>query len=288
MSKEQKPSGMRAAIIGLIGTLLTVCGGVTGALVTNAATIYSLEMESKRVDLKNYEGDKTLKVNAGETFITRKEAAALDPADYYVNLEQAFVMHRPLDGWDEMEAMTLGEQLAEENVNCLAMCNEAVYRLRYGEPIMVVSDRASTINGDPIAEELLEASELLYGPPPWNIPYYNQLILNIFDRKAVQGLGIESLPDLLILMTSSYLERITMLVAPEGSHFAIVQSTSTYGGIRVDGQEAQMTVDSWLYLAEAKDAFYMIEIRYTAQSGESIQVWDDLQYYIDQFRVIQD
>jgi hypothetical protein len=48
-----------------------------------------------------------------------------------------------------------------------------------------------------------------------------------------------------------------------------------------------MTIDDWLLFAETDTAFYTVEIRYTPQSGQPIQVWDDLQLYIDQFRVIQ-
>ena len=48
-----------------------------------------------------------------------------------------------------------------------------------------------------------------------------------------------------------------------------------------------MAFDSWFLVAEADDAFYTLEITYTPQSGQPIQVWDDLQLYISQFRVIQ-
>ena len=48
-----------------------------------------------------------------------------------------------------------------------------------------------------------------------------------------------------------------------------------------------MTIDNWFLFAEADNAYYTIEIRYTPQSGQPLQVWDDLQQYIDQFRVVQ-
>jgi hypothetical protein len=130
-------------------------------------------------------------------------------------------------------------------------------------------------------------SEKLYGPPPWKLPYYSQMTLNIFEKSEVQPLGIHTLPDLILLTTRYSTGKVNRIVAPSGSHFAIVQLSSTYEGIRFAGEPATMTIENWLLFSETDRAFYTVDIRYTPQSGQSIQVWDDLQLYIDQFRVIQ-
>jgi hypothetical protein len=113
------------------------------------------------------------------------------------------------------------------------------------------------------------------------------MILNIFYKSEVQTLGIRTLPDMILLMARFASGQVNRVVAQEGSHFAIVQRSSTYEGIRLGGEVATMTMDNWLLFAEADNAFYTVEIRYSPQSGQPIQVWDDLQMYIDQFRVIQ-
>lgn len=51
MMQKQKSSSVRAAVIGLIGTLLTVCGGLTGAGVSAAVTVYRVEREVQQVAL---------------------------------------------------------------------------------------------------------------------------------------------------------------------------------------------------------------------------------------------
>jgi hypothetical protein len=186
-----------------------------------------------------------------------------------------------------MEEMTVQEQLAEENVTCQAVCDQPVFRIRYGEPLEIESDRETTVNGHLIPDEMLKMSETLYGPPPWKLPYYSQMILNVFEKREVEKLGIHSLPDMILLMTRYSVGRINRVIAQADSHFAIVQLSSTYGGIRVDGEPVSMTFDNWLLFAEGDKAFYTVEIRYTPQSGQPLQVWDDLQLYIDQFRVIQ-
>jgi hypothetical protein len=183
--------------------------------------------------------------------------------------------------------MTVQEQLAEDNVTCQSVCDQPVFRIRYGEPIEIESDRGTTVNGHLIPAEMLDLSERLYGPPPWKLPYYNQMVLNIFYKSEVQTLGIRTLPDMILLMARFATGQVNRVVAQEGSHFAIVQRSSIYESIRLDGEAATMTIDNWLLFAEADNAFYTVEIRYSPQSGQPIQVWDDLQMYIDQFRVIQ-
>ncbi|MFA5874563.1 MAG: hypothetical protein WC832_11420 [Anaerolineales bacterium] len=287
MAEVHKSTVFQTALIGLVGTILTTCGGISGALVTSAVTVYQVQRQNQQVALPASGGGETLSVDTGTIFITRQEAAALDPATYYANLEQGFVLHRPLPGWDDMEEMTVQEQLAEDNVTCLVVCDQPVFRIRYGEPIEIESDRATTVNGHIIPEELLKLSEMLYGPPPWKLPYYSQMILNVFEKSEVQTLGIHTLPDMILLMMRYSAGRINRVIAQADSHFAIVQLSSTYEGIRVGGEPATMTIDNWLLFAEADTAFYTVEIRYTPQSGQPLQVWDDLQLYIDQFRVIQ-
>jgi hypothetical protein len=287
MAEQQKSPVFRTALIGLLGTVLTVCGGLGGALVTSAVTIYQVQRQDQKVALTAPGGGQTLRVDTGTIFITRPEAAGLDPDTYYVNLEQAFILHRPLPGWDALEEMTVQEQLVEDNVTCLVLCDQPVFRIRYGEPIEIESDRGTTVNGHLIPDEILNLIVRLYGPPPWKLPYYSQMVLNVFYKSEVQELGIHTLPDMILLMARFAAGRVNRVVAQEGSHFAIVQRSSTYEGIRLGGEAATMTIDNWLLFAEADNAFYTVEITYTPQSGQPIQVWDDLQMYIDQFRVIQ-
>jgi len=287
MGEEHKSTGITTALLGLIGTILTACGGLTGALITSAITVYQVQRQNQQVALPSSQGGETLNVDTGSIFITRQKAAALDPATYYINLDRNFVLHRPLPVWDNMEEMTVKEQLAEDHVTCLVVCDQPVFRIRYGEPIEIESDRQTMVNGHLIPDDLLNASEKLYGPPPWKLPYYSQVIINIFDKSEVQKLGIHTLPDMILLMTRYSAGRINKVVARSDSHFAIVQLSSTYEGIRVAGVSATMTIDNWFLFAKADNAIYTVEIRYTPQSGQPLQVWDDLQLYIDQFRVIQ-
>jgi hypothetical protein len=287
MVEEHRSTILQTALIGLIGTVLTTCGGISGALVTSAVTIYQVQRQSQQVALPALKGGETLTIDTGSIFISRQDAANLDPAYYYANLDQSFVLHRPMPGWDAMEELTVAEQLAEDNVTCLAVCDQPVFRIRYGEPIEIESDRSSTVNGRLVPTDLLDASEKIYGPPPWKLPYYSQMILNKFEKSEVQAMGIRTLPDLILMTMRFSAGRVNRVVSQPDSHFAIVQLSSTYEKIRVGGQDASMTMENWLLFSETDDAYYTVDIRYTPQSGQPLQVWDDLQLYIDQFRLIQ-
>jgi len=286
MPEQLKSPAFRTALIGLIGTLLTVCGGLGGALATSAVTIYEVERQNQKVALSAPEGGQTLQVDTGSIIISRQEAANLDSEKYYVDLERGFILYRPLPGWSAVEEMTIQEQLAQTNTTCLVLCDQQVFQTRYGEAIELESDRQTTVNGQPI-EDLPYPIEEIYGPPPWKLPYYNQMILNIFTKSEVEPLGIRTLPDMILRMSYMASGRVNRMIAQEGSHFAIVQRSATYEGIRLGGEDATITIDAWWLFAEAEDAFYALEIRYSPLNGQSIQVWDDLQMYIDQFRVIQ-
>jgi hypothetical protein len=287
MAEQKRSPAIQTALIGLIGSVLTVVGGLCGATVTSIATIYELERQNQHIALAAPIGGQSLSIDTGSIFISRQDGAALDPSTYYVDFEHGFVLHRPISGWDALEEITVDKQLAEDNATCRAVCDQPVFRIRYGEPIEIESDRQTMVNGQPIPGNLLDLSEQLYGPPPWKGSYYSQVIVNVFEKDAVQALGIRNLPDMILLMMRFYSGRVNRMISPEGSQFAIIQGSTTYDGIRVDGNPATMTIDNWLLFAEAKSAFYAVEIKYTVQSGQPLLVWDDLQTYMEYFRVIE-
>jgi hypothetical protein len=90
-----------------------------------------------------------------------------------------------------------------------------------------------------------------------------------------------------LLLTATFSSaRFNRLVAEEGSDFMLLQSSTTYEHVRMAGQMATFTIETWLLLAETEDAYYIVEISFTPQSGQPLQVWADLQTYMDSFRVV--
>jgi len=213
----QKPQALLAAVIGLVGTLLTVCGGLVGAIVSGGVTIYRVERQMQQVDVGSSQGGQQLTIDTGTIFISRQEAAALDPELYFVDMEEGWAIQRPLPGWGELEQLTVGEQMAEDDIEIppSALADQPVYRMRYGQPLEIQSDAQTLANGEPMPTEMIEALEALYGPPPWNKEYYSQVIVNVFDKSIEEEIGVHNLAGLVMGTTRFLNARVNRLIAEE-------------------------------------------------------------------------
>jgi hypothetical protein len=287
MTAEKKPPSLTPTLIGLLGTVLAVAGGLCGALITAAVTVYQVNRESQKLELASSGGEQVLSIDTGSIFLDRAAAAALDPGSYYVDMELGFVLHRPLAGWGELQEMTLGEQLEEAGAKCLVVCDQPVFRIRFGEPVAVETDRLTTVNGLPVLDEFLDLSEQLYGPPPWKSDYYSQVILNIYSHDQLEPFFIDNLAEMTLFTTRYSGNRYNRMLAPAGSRFIMLQGSSALANLRIAGAPGEMTLDDWLLFAESDKAYYIVEIVFTTRSGQTVAVWDDLQTYINYFRVIE-
>jgi len=290
MAAKTPSKGTRAALIGLIATLLTVCGGVSGALISAAVTVYRVEREAQSVALAAPAREEPLRIDTGSIYISPQQAAALDLQTYSVHPNQGLVIRHPLPGWNELEELTFEEAAVEGGVQTLPeppLSEQPVFRVRYGDPIEVQTDQQTLLNGESFSQDALHVLEELYGPPPWTEEYYSQVVVNVFERPVVEDLGADDLADLLLMVMNISASRVNDLIAEPESDFMMVQSSTTYERVKMAGHPATFTVESWLLLAETEAAYYALEITFTPQSGQSIQVWEDLQLYMDSFRVIR-
>ena len=88
--RKRGSNKMRVAVLGLIGTVLTGCGGLAGAVISGAATIYQLEREMRQLAIAGPASGQILDIDATSFFVSRHEAAALDPESYFVDLDTGF------------------------------------------------------------------------------------------------------------------------------------------------------------------------------------------------------
>jgi hypothetical protein len=286
----QKQRSIRATVIGLVGTILTVCGGLAGAAITGAVTIYQTERQMQQVAVASSGGEQALSIDGGGIFVSRQEAAALDPELYFVDLDHGLALRRSLPGWGALEELTVAEQMSEGGAAASAdpsLDEQPVYRIRYGQPIEIQADRETLVNGQPVPDEAVEVLEYLYGPEPWTLPYYSEVIVNIFDRSVVEALGMNDLPDFMLMAVPFSGGRANRLIAEEDRGFMVVQTSATYERARMAGQEKAFTRENWVLFAEAEAAYYIVEIVYIPQSDQPVQIWEDLQVYMDSFRVIR-
>jgi hypothetical protein len=290
--KEGKPSTtLTKAILGLIGTLLTVCGGLTGALLTAGLTIYQVEREAQQVALAAPDGDKTVSVDTRQIAIDRSEATRLSPDKYVVDTDLGFVMAQPLAEWEPLEETTFRDILFDKgtispmvtlvNLADTAWDDQPVRRIRYAEPVEIQYDERSTENGIPINLELLQA--LASGD---TLIHHSQIALLIVDKQVSEEITLASIattwgPDPLLG------GGVNSIVANRESQYVMMQVTSELENVRIDGRRTDVTIERWALFAEGPQHHYMLELIYVPVRGQSMQVWEDLQAYFGAFRVVE-
>jgi hypothetical protein len=284
--KKQQKSSRQAAIIGLVGTILTVCGGLSGALIGSIVTIYKIDREAQQMAIAAPQSDQPLTVDTHQITISSSEAAKLDPSKYLLLQDLGFVMAQPNTGWSDGGQMKYLDLFLEEGTNLSPLIlfstwikdawnDQPVRRIRYTETVTVQFIEGSTENGVPV-----DPTKLIYD----TISFYSQ-ITTLALSKAVAGPDF-TLYGLALAWGGLHQGGVNELIANPDSQYVFEQVSWELKEIRVDGRQADLTLQRWALFAESSERFYIVEVQYVPATGQSIQVWDDLQAYMDAFRVI--
>jgi hypothetical protein len=283
--QQQKPS-TRAAIIGLVGTILTICGGLSGALIGGLATIYKVEQEAQRLAIAAPQSDQPLTVDTRRIAISSSKVAILEPSKYLVFQDLGFVMAQPTPGWNQGRPMTYYDLFLEHGTNLSPLIlfsswikdawdDQPVRQIRYTEPVTVQFLEGSTENGVPVDPTQLEND---------TVTFYSQIIVLALDKAIAQQ--DFTLYGLALAWGSLHQGGVNDLVVNPDSQYVFEQVSWELKGVRVDDRQADLTLQRWAVFAEGPDRYYIVEVQYVPAAGQSMQVWDDLQAYLDAFRVI--
>jgi hypothetical protein len=284
--RKQQKSIRRAAIIGLVGTILTVCGGLSGALIGGITTIYKIEREAHQIAIAAPQSDQPLTVDTYKIAISSTEAAKLDPSKYLVFQDLGFVIAQPAIGWNDGGQMTYQDLFLEQGTNLSPLIlfytwikdawdDQPVRQIRYTDPVMVQFLEGSTENGVPVDPTKLEND---------TIAFYSR-ITTLALSKAVVGNDF-SLYGLALAWGSLHQGGVNELIANPNSQYVFEQVSWELKGVGVGGRKADLTLQRWALFAESSERYYIVEVQYVPGTGQSTQVWDDLQAYMNAFRVI--
>ncbi len=284
--KQQQRSSMRAAVIGLVGTALTVCGGLSGALIGGLATIYKVEQEVQQLSIAAPQSDRSLAVDTRQVAISASEAAALDPAEFLVIQDLGFVMPQPVSGWDQGGRMMYQDLFLEQRTNLSPTIlfsaqigntwdEQAVYRLRYSEPVAVQFLQGSTENGISVDPRQLENDTLMF---------YSQMTVLALEKAVARDFTIYGLA---LNWGILHWGGVNTIIANPDSQYVFEQVSWEFKNVGVDEHKTDLTLQRWALFAEGPDHYYIVEVQYVPASNQSVQVWDELQAYLDAFRVIK-
>lgn len=284
--QQHEKSSNRVAIIGLIGTLLTVCGGLAGVLIGGVTTIYKTEREAQKIALAAPQGDQLLTVDTRQIAISSTDAAALDPSEYLVLTNLGFVMAQLRPGWNQVEEMLYQDLFFEERRSLSPLIlfstwvknnwdDQPVHRIRNAEPVMVQFVEGSTENGVQVDPTQLESDTLAY---------HSQMTILALAKDKAQDF---TLYELALKWGILHQGGVNNIVANRDSQYVVEQVSWALKGVRVDGREANVTLQRWALFAEGPARYYIVEVNYVPAAHQSAPVWDDLQAYLNAFRVIQ-
>ena len=57
--------------------------------------------------------------------------------------------------------------------------------------------------------------------------------------------------------------------------------------LTINGVRSDFTVEYLSFFVEGNDHFYMVEIKYSPQAKDSIEIWADLRNMVESFRVLE-
>jgi len=284
--QQHQKSSKRVAIIGLIGTLLTVCGGIAGALIGGVTTIYKTEREAQKIALAAPQSERQLTVDTRQIAINASDATALDPSEDLVLQNLGFVMALPRPGWNQVEEMLYQDLFFEEGAGLSPLImfstwvkndwdDQPVYRIRNAESVMVQFIEGSSENGVQVDPTQLNSDTL---------GYYSQMTILALAKDKAQDF---TLYELALKWGILHQGGVNNIVANRDSPYVVEQVSWELKSVSVEGREANLTLQRWALFAEGPARYYIVEVDYVPAASQSAPVWDDLQAYLDAFRVIQ-
>ena len=286
--EERKKSRqtIRKTVIALAGTLVTVCGGLGGAALSAGITIYKTEREVQQMALPAPNSEQTLNIDTRQIALSAGEAQQLDPNTYYAATDAGFVLAQPRAGWEPLEEMTYADLFAEEQVVLspfilfyskveFAWNEQPVYRIRYREPVQIQYIEGALENGVAIDVEQLHSD---------TAAYYSQITILAVDETVAQDY---TLADIALAWGTFHWGAVNHIIANRESDYILMQTTWRLENVRADGRETNLAIERWALFAEGPQHYYLVEVNYVPQPDQRLQVWDDLQVYMDSFRVIR-
>jgi hypothetical protein len=283
--KKDEKHARRAALIGLVGTLLTVCGGLSGALIGGATTLYKMQADAKKLAIQAPQEQDSLAVDTRQVGINGSEAQELDAKAYLVLPELGFIMAQPLDGW-QLEELIYADLFFEEATNLSPLIlfsssagdawgGQVIRRLRYSQPLMVEFLEGSTENSLAVDPTILESD---------NYAFYSQVtILRLEKAIATQY----TLYNLALLWGTFHQGGVNSLISDPDSQYVFEQVSWPLTNVRVDGKLTDLALERWALFAEGDQAYYIVEMQYVPMGVEAKQVMEDMQAYLSAFRVIR-
>lgn len=247
------------------------------------------------------------------------EIEEIDLERYYVDSLRGFSFERPdsgswsdpehIEGFDafiDAKSLTVPPEVREQMASLIRfhplgrmMQRMLVVRLTSGAPILVeITDETSNETLDlmieVIREEAAKKGENIddefikrvrrnaLGFESFN--FSNEFTVTILEKRYAKGAPIKlTLPGLFLAIVGQFGLSVDKLVADESTILA--GATFDLERVKIDGRLKDLRVDRWMLMMERAEQYYLIEVAYSPQTSDSVEVWNQLRDMMNTFRV---
>jgi hypothetical protein len=134
------------------------------------------------------------------------------------------------------------------------------------------------INGWPINMEQLQD---LYDTDTFH--FSNEITVVTVDKEIAS----DTLAGVALEWGAIYRTGANRIVANDESDYIMMQTSWEMTDVQAGGRQTDLAIERWGLFAEGTQSYYVVEVVYIPQMGQPVHVWEDLQAYIDSFRVIR-
>ena len=226
-------------------------------------------------------GDKSLTVQTAGIAVPSEMAKGLDPDKQFISTEEGFYFELPsAREWSRPARTDLLEFLRLKGA--LPQTTEVPPS---GAKLLRSISVTRLTSGEAIRVEI---------PGEGEINYQNEFDVTVLPTSTAASLlealsGTKTQPSLpaLFVEVAPLLAgaKIDRLVANEDS--ILVSFSLSLSGTTVNGQPKEFRVDRWSLFARGSKGFFILDIGFSSQTPDSIDVWDQLQDLVHSFHVIE-
>lgn len=265
--------------------------------------------------------DKEISIRTAQLKSSAPEVRNFDPTKFYVDSTSGFSFARPtgkswsdpkpisgIDAVLKAKGAVLTRAMRERQRVSLALhplgkmiLHQKVLRITSGKPINIkTTDQTTNQLFDSILAKMKKDASskgtVLSAKIVTNIRkqilgfnsinFSNEFTVSVFDKANAAGVPVKlSLPNFFMTMGAQVGLMTDRLVANKDS--ILLGMSINLKQVTIDGRDTDVRIDRWMLFTETTQRFYLVEIAFSPETEDSIEVWKELRQMIDSFRVFK-
>ncbi|MBI5213330.1 MAG: hypothetical protein HY957_08160 [Nitrospirae bacterium] len=235
-------------------------------------------------------------IEASKLSAPTDDVSKLDFKEFYIDSSKGFFFRRPQNNknWSQ----------PKESVGNDAINNEKglIVRPEYREQLNTLLSNLSDKPYASIVRMVIDRSQIrmVYGIPVKinrvgnredcceiiSGVFQNEFTVSVFDKRNIEGLPFKFLlPQFFMLITSNMGQFIEQIRADNKT--ILIGGSYLMEDAEINGKRKDIHFYRWGLLTESKKAFYLVEIAYSPETGDSPEIWREMRSLMESFRVIE-